>query len=108
MSKRSEENGWDEVVTFQPVPLRVYNRRRGLVPKTAIYVGRPTQWGNPFTIGRDGDRAQVIAKFRTWVHQPEQESLRTSAKRELRGRDLVCWCAPEDCHAYVWLEIVNE
>jgi len=32
-----------------------------------VYIGRPSKWGNPFVIGRDGSRADVIAKYRTWI-----------------------------------------
>jgi hypothetical protein len=58
-------------------------------------------------IGRDGDRAEVIQKFREWVARPAQDALRAEAKTELRGADLVCWCAPLECHGSVWLEIAN-
>lgn len=48
----------------------------------------PEQVGNPFVIGRDGTRAEVIAKYREWVvAQPEL----MGALDELRGRDVVCW-----------------
>jgi hypothetical protein len=61
-----------------------------------VYIGRPTKWGNPFVIGRDGNRQQVIEKFDRWVvNQPE---LMEAAKHELKGKRLVCWCAPELCH----------
>jgi hypothetical protein len=66
-----------------------------------VYVGRPSKWGNPFVIGRNGARAQVIAKYRAWIVQ--QPAL-MKALEELRGKDLVCWCAPEACHADVLLE----
>ena len=37
-----------------------------------VYCGRPSKWGNPFVIGRDGSRADVIAKYRRWIaHRPE-------------------------------------
>ena len=40
---------------------------------TLLYTGRPSKWGNPFVIGRDGSRADVIAKYRAWiVTQPER------------------------------------
>jgi hypothetical protein len=64
----------------------------------------PSKWGNPFVIGRDGSRDQVIAKYRAWiVRQPAL----MAALHELRGKDLVCWCAPERCHADVLLELAN-
>jgi hypothetical protein len=69
-----------------------------------VYVGRPTKWGNPFVIGRDGSRDQVIAQYRAWiVRQPAL----TAALHELRGKNLVCWCAPERCHAEVLIELPN-
>jgi uncharacterized protein DUF4326 len=71
---------------------------------TRVYVGRPSKWGNPFVIGRDGTREQVVAKYRAWiVRQPAL----MAALHELRGKDLVCWCAPERCHAEVLVELAN-
>jgi len=69
-----------------------------------VYVGRPTKWGNPFVIGRDGTRDEVIAKYRAWIAQ--QPAL-LAALGELRSKHLVCWCAPERCHAEVLLELAN-
>ena len=80
----------------------VLNRRDG-VPEGAVYVGRPTRWGNPYVIGRDGDRAEVIERFRHYANA------RYTGRdlEELRGKDLVCWCAPLPCHADVLLEMAN-
>jgi len=87
---------------------RVYSRRKGTpTPPDAVYVGRPGPFGNAFTIGRDGDRATVIVRYEQWLHAPAQAALRERAVRELRGRDLVCWCAPEACHGDVLLQCVN-
>jgi Domain of unknown function (DUF4326) len=50
-----------------------------------IYVGRPSKWGNPFVIGRDGLRDEVIANYRAWiVRQPAL----MAALHELRSKDL--------------------
>jgi hypothetical protein len=32
-----------------------------------VYIGRPSIWGNPFVIGRDGDRAEVIGQYEAWL-----------------------------------------
>lgn len=88
-----------------PVP-RVRNAKAVGKQTTAdrVYVGRPGKWGNPFVIGRDGTRDEVIAKYRAWiVTQPA----RMAALAELRGKDLVCWCAPLPCHADVLLDLAN-
>ena len=73
------------------------------------YVGRPSPLGNPFAIGRDGDRTEVIAKYRKWLWNnldygtPQQIELDRLAEKFIaqRGLTLVCWCAPLPCHADV-------
>jgi Domain of unknown function (DUF4326) len=66
--------------------------------------GRPSKWSNPFVIGRDGTRDEVIAKYRAWiVRQPAL----MAALHELRDKDLVCWCAPHRCHAEVLIALDN-
>src|SRR4051812_25173857 len=89
---------------------RVWSRRKGAPtpPAGAVYVGRPTVYGNPFLVGRDGTRAEVIALYRRWINEPEQARLRKMVTQALRNKDLVCWCAPDPCHADVLLEIANE
>jgi hypothetical protein len=85
---------------------KVLNKYRDGIPKGAVYIGRPSKWGNPFVIGKDGDREEVIAKYRQWLlAQPAQVD---AAKRELAGKDLVCFCAPKGCHGDVLLEVANE
>lgn len=71
----------------------------------AVYVGRPSKWGNPFVIGRDGDRDRVIQLYRR--HIEESPELQEALVRELRYKDLACWCAPKPCHADVLLEMAN-
>jgi len=63
-----------------------------------VYIGRPSKWGNPFAIGRDGTRAQVIARYERWLgEQPEL----IGQLGELEGKTLGCWCAPNACHGDV-------
>jgi len=83
---------------------RVLNKRRDTIPPEAVYVGRPSKWGNPFTVGKDGTRTQVIEKYRSMLLGNRQL---IEALPELRGRDLVCWCAPAPCHADILLELAN-
>ena len=81
-----------------PIP-RVLNQHRDGRPASAVYIGRPSPWGNPFAIGRDGDRDEVMGKYVTWLG--EQPDLVEKARRELAGKDLVCWCVPAACHGHV-------
>lgn len=84
--------------------IRVLNRHHHGVPEGAIYVGRPSKWGNPFIAGRDGTRKEVIAKYRVWLLADETL---IADLHELRGKDLVCWCSPQACHAEVLAELAN-
>lgn len=87
---------------------RVLNKYKDNIPSSAVYIGRPTKWGNPFVIGKDGERHQVIAKFVDYIWDQKQDELRAAVRRELKGKDLVCFCAPNACHGDVLLEIANE
>ena len=81
------------------------------IPANAVYIGGRTRngwpsskWRNQFTIGRDGSRSEVVEKYRAWLcDQP----VLLEQLPELKGRDLVCWCAPLACHGDVLLEMVN-
>jgi len=86
--------------------MKVYNRHRDKdIPQDAIYIGRPSKWGNPFIIGKHGTRNQVIHKYRKMIlSRPEFVTL---IRTELRGKDLVCSCSPSPCHGDVLMEIAN-
>lgn len=105
------------------------------VPEGAVYVGRPTKWGNPYVLGcvtsyrkfgihmefKVDSYREAVALFERWAEQrdplvprsgwnlhraaPATEDIRAA----LAGKDLACWC-PEDqpCHADVLLRIANE
>lgn len=82
----------------------VLNRHHhgGRVPPGAVDIMRGTRWGNPFVIGRDGDRAEVVRKYRRWLWQAIQSDPgMADAVRQLHGRDLCCCCAPAACHGDV-------
>lgn len=72
------------------------------------YVGRPSLLGNPFKIGEDGDRLEVITKYRRWLWQETQYQgsvyrklldLKEQAKNG--NLNLICFCYPKPCHAEV-------
>jgi hypothetical protein len=67
-----------------------------------VYIGRPSKWGNPFVIGRDGTREEVIQKYKSYVlGSPEL----MADLRELKGKTLGCWCWPKPCHGDVLVEL---
>ena len=82
--------------------VKVLNKRDS---QAGTYIGRPSKFGNPFVIGQHGTRADVIAKYETWLFS--QPALVEACKRELKGKSLVCWCAPLACHGDVLIRIAN-
>lgn len=84
---------------------RLLNRRRDPIPPGAVSIERPSKWGNPFRIGEDGDRDEVIAKYAEWLQG--KPGLVEAARRELAGHDLVCACVPAACHGEILLALAN-
>ena len=69
-----------------------------------VYIGRPSKWGNPFVIGRDGTREEVISKYAEWV--VKQEHL-MAALGELKDKRLGCFCKPLPCHGDFLANLAN-
>ena len=111
------------------MPKRIQRKRtKGWrMPEGAVYVGRPTRWGNPFIIdgtgvfSRDTDdwwtatdaRQCAVDMFALHtgplgLYEYNDDTL-VDLRRELAGKDLACWCAlDQPCHADVLLRIANE
>lgn len=81
---------------------RVLNTKRDKIPIDAVYCGRPSKWGNPFPLRNytDAERNRVCDLF-------EKEILPTLDVSSLRGKDLVCFCAPKRCHCDAILRKAN-
>lgn len=71
-----------------------------------VVIGRPSKWGNPFVIGKDGNRKQVIKKYRQWIQTIRPELM--NQLHELKGKTLGCYCKPQDCHGDVLKELVDK
>ena len=74
-----------------------------------IYVGRPSILGNPYSIGKDGSRAEVIQLYRIWLWDELKKHSRVYRElirllniyRSKGALSLLCYCAPLPCHAEV-------
>lgn len=102
---------------------RVLNKRTDWIPQGAVYVGRAapryklrsSKWSNPMTVrevqslvpGLTKREAHQVAV--SWYRRYLQANapLRSDLS-ELKGKDLVCWCAPLPCHANILLELANK
>lgn len=90
---------------------KVYNKHHRNAPADAVYIGRGSIWGNPYT-HRQGTKALYIVATREEAIRAYESSLTEASKAyikaHLRGRNLVCFCAPLPCHGDVLLRIANE
>jgi len=90
--------------------VRVVSRRSSGVPAGSVYVGRPTIYGNPFRIGLDGTREEVIEKYRDYFYGRLKidEKFRVAVSKLENAESLCCWCAPLPCHADVIAKYLEE
>lgn len=73
--------------------------------KHDVYIGRGTKWGNPFEIGRDGNREEVIRLYEIYArNNPEI----MNSLHELKGKRLGCSCKPAPCHGDVLVKLIKE
>ena len=79
----------------------VLNKYKDKIPKDAIYIGRGSKWGNPFIMGKDGNRDDVCEKFNIYLKEQIRIGIfRLEDLASLYGKNLVCFCAPERCHGH--------
>lgn len=70
------------------------------MPPNTVYVGRPSKWGNPYT------DAAWEGRYRAMLRATAMLPI---IKRELRGKNLACWCSLDEiCHADILLDIANQ
>jgi len=70
-----------------------------------VMIDRSTDWGNPFVIGIDGTREQVIAMHK--INLMRRPDLRRRAQVELKGKRLGCHCHPLPCHGDNYIELLE-
>ena len=75
-----------------------------------VYIGRGSIYGNPYLIGRDGERDEVVRKYRKYFFERiARDTQFKEAVEWLRNKDvsLGCYCKPLECHGDVILEYLN-
>src|SRR6266446_2040422 len=71
----------------------------------AKYVGRPSRWAEPKEW--HGTREEIVRQYEERIMKMNEEE-REKFLAPLRGKDLVCYCGPDDiCHADVLLRLAN-
>jgi hypothetical protein len=98
-------------------PQRIQRKRtKGWrMPEGAVYVGRPSRWGNPYLVGEvdpqtweERTAEDAVRLFRISVNRWWPKEYAEHIRAELADKDLACWCPlDQPCHADVLLEIAN-
>lgn len=86
--------------------MTVLNKHHGNIPKDAVYIGRGSKWGNPFSHFRvsaakyrAATRKEACEKHAEYLQaQIHAGEITLAELAELHGKDLVCFCAPKQCH----------
>lgn len=88
------------------VPGRVVHCKREAFD---VYIGRPSQFGNPYRVMGEHTRAAVIEAFEERARRAiERNPKAAEAIKGLYGKTLGCWCAPKACHGDVLLKLAAE
>lgn len=89
------------MISEKTAPCRVQLRR-----SNTVSVARPGRWGNPFRVTLGIDAAAAVSMFHDRI---ERDPEFMASLKELRGKNLACWCAlDQPCHAGVLLELANK
>jgi hypothetical protein len=90
------------------VNVRIHGEAIEEAKRAGLYVAayRPYYWGNPFVIGKDGTRDEVIAMYEARLRKSPKMMKRLP---ELKGKVLGCFCVPLlRCHAEVLARLADE
>jgi|SRR3989304_2107418 len=84
--------------------MRVINSKKEKI--FTHYIGRGSIFGNPYKIGRDGDRETVIKKYEKYARKNKvlMESIQGLPENAILG----CFCKPKMCHGDVIIKLYKE
>ena len=93
---------------MEPKVLNI-KRIKGSWPENTVRVDRRSRWGNPFVMrnGSEAERKRVCDAFEEMATNWPPETI-AALKKDLKGKNLACWCSPKKCHADTLLRIANE
>lgn len=95
-------------------PIRIQRKRtKGWkMPENTVSVTRPGKWGNPLKLpwvsNKEDAIKTLVSEYTKWLLRGDLKITVDDVKRELKGKNLACWCKPgSPCHADVLLKIAN-
>lgn len=104
---------------MKPTRVQLSRKRGWRMPPDTIKIDRSTQWGNPFKVGEAAthpaslesievrSKEAAIELFELYL-KTAGSHVAVAARRELKGKNLACWCqAGQRCHGDVLLKVAN-
>lgn len=87
----------------------IYIARAGIVfINKERYPKQSSIWANPFKITKDLSREEVINQYKNYILQKLENDINLQYKLfELKGKNLGCWCHPDQCHGDILLEMIK-
>lgn len=76
--------------------------------KYDVYIGRGSIFGNPYEVGVDGDRDEVLDKYTKWFNFLLRDPLFVTELKNLQGKTLGCFCKPDKCHGDIIVKYLDE
>ena len=86
--------------------MKLFNVNDPNKPNDCIYIGRGTIYGNPFKIGIDGTRNEVIQKYIEYVENTPD--LKFKILKNLKGKNIMCHCTPKKCHGDYIISLLSQ
>ena len=87
----------------------LYNRLINELPEGVVHITRPNDWGNPYMIGKHGNRSQVCMLFDHLMRTRMQDPVWVERLRKLsQAPGLACVCSPQQCHGDVIIKYMKE
>lgn len=100
---------WDNLEEWMKDPNNVYIGRAGVIfINKQRFPKKASNFANPFKIGKNGTREEVIDKYREYIMLKLDNDI--SLQQELismKNKNLGCWCSPDMCHGHVLLELIE-
>lgn len=98
----------------KPQRIQLSRRKGWRMPENTRSVARPSIYGNPYRVGKDGTPEECVARYRRDIEtvlageDGLHKALMASLLRDIRGKNLACWCKlDKPCHADVLLDLAN-
>lgn len=92
----------------------IYIKNKKTYKGEGVYIGRPSIFGNPFTMKDESMRAEVIQQYRQYFYEKlsVNEPFRNEVRRlihmaRIGDLYLICWCSPLACHGDVIKEFIE-